>query len=95
VTRVEIAIPRWIDVPRPAAEGPPWPESLEGKTIGLLDNGKPGAARVLDAIYEELRVGLSRVDVVRARKPHPSKGMTDAERRDLARSHVIVTGLGD
>jgi len=69
---------------------------LDGKTIGLLDNGKPNADRVLDAIAELLQERYQVKEVVRRHKgnvslPAPATIMEDL----IEKSDVIIAGVGD
>jgi hypothetical protein len=68
--------------------------SLDGATVGLLDNTKIGTAR----FYDHLEILLRRQGVrrfVRRRKPDSSRPVPPAVLDDLAAAGVIVSGIGD
>jgi hypothetical protein len=68
--------------------------SLDGATIGLLDNGKIGTARFYDHLEPLLRRHGIR-DFVRRRKPDSSRPVPRAVLDDLAAADAIVSGIGD
>ena len=68
--------------------------SLEGATIGLLDNAKIGTARFYDRLEELLRERGVR-EVVRRRKPDSSRPVPRAMLDELAQADAIVSGIGD
>jgi hypothetical protein len=68
----------------------------EGAVLTLIDNGKPRARDLLQRIAERLRTRLpiGRVDVFS--KPTAAKAIDADEARMLAaRSHLVISGLGD
>ena len=68
--------------------------SLQGATIGLLDNAKIGTARFYDRLETLLRERGVR-EVVRRRKPDSSRPVPREMLDDLARADAIVSGIGD
>jgi hypothetical protein len=64
--------------------------------IGLIDNGKPHAAELLEAIGVTLESrGLAGSHFV-WRKPTAARPITPSERaRMLARAHLVIAGVGD
>jgi len=68
--------------------------SLEGVTVGLLDNGKIGTARFYDHLEALLRKEGVR-EVVRRRKPDSSRPVPREMLDELARADAIVSGIGD
>jgi hypothetical protein len=68
--------------------------SLDGATIGLLDNAKIGTARFYDHLEALLRRHGIR-DFVRRRKPDSSRPVPRAVLDDLAAADAIVSGIGD
>ena len=68
--------------------------SLEGATIGLLDNAKIGTAWFYDRLEVLLRERGVR-EVVRRRKPDSSRPVPRAMLDELARADAIVSGIGD
>ena len=68
--------------------------SLDGATIGLLDNAKIGTARFYDRLETLLREHGVR-EIVRRRKPDSSRPVPSAMLDELARADAIVSGIGD
>ncbi len=68
--------------------------SLEGATIGLLDNAKIGTARFYDRLEALLRERGVR-EIVRRRKPDSSRPVPRAMLDELARADAVVSGIGD
>ena len=64
--------------------------------LALIENGKPNARGLLQAIAEELRSRLPIGTVTVFSKPSAGKPIEADEARMLAaRSHLVITGLGD
>jgi hypothetical protein len=68
--------------------------SLDGTTIGLLDNAKIGTARFYDRLEALLKTHGVR-EIVRRRKPDSSRPVPRAMLDELARADAIVSGIGD
>ena len=68
--------------------------SLDGATIGLLDNAKIGTARFYDRLEALLKQHGVR-EIVRRRKPDSSRPVPRAMLDELARADAIVSGIGD
>jgi hypothetical protein len=68
--------------------------SLEGATIGLLDNAKIGTAWFYDRLEALLRERGVR-EIVRRRKPDSSRPVPRAMLDELAQADAIVSGIGD
>jgi hypothetical protein len=71
----------------------PLPEPV---VIGLVDNRKPNANRLLRLVAEELghRIPVARVEVYS--KPASSRPMDpDAAKVMAARAHLVICGIGD
>ncbi len=66
---LEVLNPRGEIPPAQTAGLIPRPKDLNGKKIGLIDNGKAGAGYFLDAVQEELKKSLPGVTIVRFKKP--------------------------
>ncbi len=70
-------LPVFLEVLNPRGEIPPAQaigltprlKDLNGRKIGLIDNGKAGAGYFLDAVQEELKKSLPGVTIVRFKKP--------------------------
>jgi hypothetical protein len=69
----------------------------ERPTIGLVANGKPLARELLEVLADEIaRRRGSAVDIHLISKPSAARPMTDDDAIVLAaRSHLVITGLGD
>lgn len=80
--------------PSPASLAPR-PGSLLERRIGLLSNGKAGVEPLFDHLESLLRREWRAADVVRAVKDNYSAPAEAGLIRDLARCHLIVTGVGD
>ncbi len=70
-------------------------ESLEGRTIGLLDNGKFHVRELLDHIEAMLRAQYGVAQVLRFRKPDASRPAPPAVMADLQRCEAIISAVGD
>lgn len=70
----------------------PRPASLEGLSIGLLDNGKENADALLDRTAELL--AARGATIVRARKPSHSRVAPDDVIDTLARCSAVVAAHG-
>jgi hypothetical protein len=68
--------------------------SLEGATIGLLDNTKIGTARFYDHLETLLRRHGVR-EIIRRRKPDSSRPAPREVLDDLAGADAVVSGIGD
>lgn len=69
--------------------------ALQGRTIGLLDNGKIRVRELLDYMEVRLRTqyGVSRV--LRFKKPDASRPAPAAVIADLKQCDAIVSAVGD
>ena len=71
-------------------------DSAEPMNVTLIENGKPNARRLLGFVADELesRLPLAGVDV--HSKPSAGKPI-DADVADMlaARSHLVISGVGD
>ena len=94
-----------ITVLRPDTEAPPAAaialaprgELPKRPVIGLVANGKPLARELLTLLAQELGDRLGReLELELFSKPSAAYPITDGEARLLAaRSHLVITGLGD
>jgi hypothetical protein len=91
---MEVLLPTWTSESLYERSWPAWPATFDGMTIGLLDNSKAHAGLVIDRLFRELSRG-GRTRVVRVQKATPSGPLSQEDRQELAKSHFIVTGLGD
>ncbi len=74
----------------------PWPATLSGLRLGMLDNGKPNSDRLLELLGSNL-VGAYGVEVTTVlRKPAIGRLAPPGILDELAAaSDVVVTGVGD
>ena len=69
--------------------------SLEGRTVGLLDNSKVNVRQFLDHVEEILRTEYGVREVVRRKKPDPSRPVPPEILEDLTGSDAIISAVGD
>jgi hypothetical protein len=69
--------------------------SLEGRTVGLLDNGKIRVRELLDHVEEMLRSQYGVAQVLRVRKPDASRPAPPEVMADLKRCEAIISAVGD
>jgi hypothetical protein len=85
------------DGPAPRAFSPAdRPASLEGKVIGILDNGKAKSDLLLRGVQELLRTEAGIKDLLVLRKPSAYRPAPDEQLDELARrADAVITGIGD
>lgn len=72
------------------------PDSLDGLTIGLLNNGKTNSDRLLNFVAEILSERYSDLSFEVLDKPSPFKPAPIDQIQDVAVKHgAIITGIGD
>jgi len=72
------------------------PESLNGLTIGLLDNGKTNAGNLLQYIADTLSEQFDDIQFETIDKPSPFKPAPDETIQNAAvKFGAIITGIGD
>ena len=70
--------------------------NLQGKRVGLLDNSKNNANKLLDAMAAILDEQYGFSDIVRRRKPSSSKPVTPEVIDELKAScDLVIVGVGD
>ncbi len=70
--------------------------SLEGATVGLLDNAKPNAARILEHLGEVLQKEHGVANVVMLQKPSFAVPAEEAMLDELQEScDYVIAGVGD
>jgi hypothetical protein len=70
--------------------------SLRGKRVGLLDNSKSKAGKMLDTVAAILNAQYGFSNIVRHRKPSASKPAAPEAITELATScDLVVVGVGD
>ncbi len=86
--------------PRLEAEGEalalaPALRTLEGVTIGFLDNAKIGTARFYDHVEAILRSRFGARDFIRRRKPDSSRPAPAALLAELSAADAVLSAVGD
>lgn len=80
----------------PEIEMAPRVDTLEGKVVGFLDNGKPNANLLLERIEELLSTRFQFKEVVRRRKPDAASGASHFLIEELAeKCDLVINGVGD
>lgn len=70
-------------------------ESLEGKVLGILDNGQANSSPMFDELARLLEQGSRAVEVVVRKKPTHMQGAPEPMIEELAsRCDAVITGLG-
>ena len=70
--------------------------SLEGKVLGILDNGKAKSDLLLREVQELLRTEAGVKDLIVLRKPSAYRPAPDEQLDELARrTDAVITGIGD
>jgi hypothetical protein len=69
--------------------------SLEGRRVGILDNGKANADRLLDEVESILRARHGVLAFVRRQKLHFSRPAPPELLAELRSCDAVVTGVGD
>ena len=70
--------------------------ALDGKRVGLLDNSKNKADKLLDAVTDILDTQYGFTDVVRRRKPSASKPVAPEVIAELGEQcDLVIVGVGD
>ena len=96
MAQIQVLRPDVDTVARAAAALAPRRMFDEDANVTLIENGKPKAKELLQLISEELRkrARIGRVDVFS--KPSAAKAIVEDEAKMMAaRSHMVITGLGD
>lgn len=70
-------------------------DTLAGRTVAVLSNGKKGTKPFFDALERELKDRYRVAEVVRLTKSNYSAPAEPPLLRDSARWHALVSGIGD
>ena len=70
-------------------------DTLSGKTVAIVSNGKKGTKPFFDALEKELREKYRVANVVRLTKSNYSAPAEPPLLRDSAKWHALVSGIGD
>ena len=69
--------------------------SLEGRTIGLLDNGKIRVRELLDHMEELLRSQYGVAQVLRFKKPDASRPAPPEVIAEMKQCEAVISAVGD
>ena len=69
--------------------------SLDGATVGLLDNAKIGTQRLFDFIEEILRKEHGVRECIRRRKPDASRPVPPEMLAELSGADAVLSAIGD
>jgi hypothetical protein len=69
--------------------------TLEGRTVGLLDNGKIRVYELLNHIEEILRTQYGVMHVVRFKKPDASRPAPAELIADMQQCDAVISAVGD
>ena len=74
----------------------PRPDTLNGKVLGLLDNSKPNADKILDMVAELVAKRHNLKGLVKRQKPDADKGASQEMLDEMAeKCHIAIVGVGD
>lgn len=91
---VEVLNPGYEDDPAPFTAAPRL-DTLQGRTVGVISNGKEGTVPFFDAVEDELRNTYGVADVVRVTKSNYSAPADGAIMNEAATWHAVIAGVGD
>jgi hypothetical protein len=69
--------------------------SLEGATVGFIDNAKIGTERFYDHVEAILRGRFGVREVIRRRKPDSSRPVPPEMLAELSAADAVVSAVGD
>ncbi len=97
MAQITVLRPDFQERSRPPLELAPRGELPDRVVIGLVANGKPLAAELLQALAGELRTRIGRdTQVTLVKKPSAAYPMTAVQADGMAaRAHLVITGVGD
>ena len=81
--------------PTRAARMAPGRGSLDGATVGLLDNGKMNVDRFLDHVEAILRERFGVREFIRRKKPDSSRPVPSETLGELSSADAILSAIGD
>jgi hypothetical protein len=91
---IKVLDPRLDSEGDPMTMAPPL-SSLEGATVGLLDNAKIGTGRFYDHLEGILRAQFGVREFIRRRKPDSSRPAPPELLAELSAADAIVSAVGD
>ena len=94
-TMVEVLDPTVAPIPSSAVRAPR-PDTLDGKTVGLLANGKPNADELLELVQEVLSDRYEFKEVVARNKGNASRPCPKDLLEEMAEEcDIVITSTGD
>ncbi len=69
--------------------------SFAGRTVGLLDNGKPNVREFLDYVEEIFRSRYGVGNVARLKKPDASRPAPPEVLRQMTACDAVISAVGD
>ena len=69
--------------------------SLQGRTVGLLDNGKIRVRELLDHVEDILRAEHSVARVIRLKKPDASRPAPAEVIAEMRAADAVISAVGD
>lgn len=73
----------------------PRPETLDGKVLGVINNGKRNAKLILGYLVELLKEEYAISEVKWVKKPSVSHPISPNLAKELQTCHLILSGVGD
>lgn len=73
----------------------PRPGTLDGKKIGVIDNGKHQANIVLKFVVEKLQSDYKLAEIKWVKKPSISHPIPTQQMEQLKDCHLVLSGIGD
>ena len=72
------------------------PETLDGLSVGIIDNGKKNSDYVLKKILNRLQEKYALASTLHVKKPSASHGVSEEAARDLSEKvQAVIAGIGD
>lgn len=96
MSTITILTPHYETAPTPAVSLAPRRMPTEPVTITLIDNAKPNAKALLNYVAEGLGDRFPVAEILVHTKPAASRPIEADEAQAMAaRSHLVISGLGD
>ena len=72
------------------------PNTLDGKILGIMDNGKPNAKKILDLVGDLVADRYNLAGVLKRQKPDATKGAPQEMLDEIAEEcNIAIIGVGD
>ncbi len=73
----------------------PRPQSLQGLTLGVLDNSKHNADHFLNRAGQRLKEKFGLKEIMVRRKPNASVPTPEETKKELSSCNLLITAFGD